>query len=163
MLERFLKLPVGKRRHDIDFRKEISLSVCTLQTVVDGNFFYSQRSGVDNLVPEIDIGRKAEIAHINIGIKVSGQISITEITHGMNRRIIVSYITRQTEHPVKGVRSRKYGSIVMNVSTVNKRPDEISILNIIVVNHRIMVQFVLENGRKSGFLYLTGIIQERIE
>lgn len=87
MLERFSKLPVGKRRHDIDFRKEISLSVCTLQTVVDGNFFYSQRSDVDNLVPEIYIGRKAEIAHINIGIKVSGQISITEITHGMNRRI----------------------------------------------------------------------------
>ena len=114
-------------------------------------------------VSEIDVGRKTEITQVNIGIEVAGQISVAETTHGMNRRIIVSYIARQAEHPVERVRSRQYGSIVMNVSTVNERPDEVSILNIIVVNHRIMLQLVLENGRKSGFLYLTGIIQERIE
>lgn len=163
MLERFSELPVGKRRHDIDFRKEVSFAVSTLQTVVDGSLFYSQGSGVDNLVSEIDVGRKTEITQVNIGIEVAGQISVAETTHGMNRRIIVSYIARQAEHPVERVRSRQYGSIVMNVSTVNERPDEVSVLNIIIVNHRIMLQLVLENGRKSGFLYLTGIIQERIE
>lgn len=163
MLERFSELPVGKRRHDIDFRKEVSLAVCTLQTVVDGSLFYSQGSGVDNLVSEIDVGRKTEITQIDIGIEVAGQISVAETTHGVNRCIIASYITRQAEHPVERMRSRQYGSIVMNVSTVYKRPDEVSVLNIIVVNHRIMLQLVLENGRKSGFLYLTGIIQERIE
>lgn len=162
-MERFSELPVGKRRHDIDFRKKVSLAVSTLQTVVDRSFFYSQGSGVDNLVSEIDVRRKTEITHIDIGIEVAGQISVAETTHGINRRIIVSYIARQAEHPVERVRSRQYGSIVMNVSTVNERPDEVSILNIIIVNHRIMLQFVLENGRKSGFLYLTGIIQERIE
>ena len=72
MVERFSKLPVGKRRHDIDFRKKVSLAVSTLQTVVDGSLFYSQGSGVDNLVSEIDVRRKTEITY-NPQIQISAE------------------------------------------------------------------------------------------
>ena len=75
------------------------------KNLLSRSLFYSQGSGVDNLVSEIDVRRKTEITHIDIGIEVADQISVAETTHGMNRRIIVSYIARQAEHPVERVRS----------------------------------------------------------
>lgn len=159
MLERLSELPVGEGRYEIDLRKEIPLAVRTFQSVIDGSLFYTQRSSIDDFIPEIDIRRKTEIPQIDIGIEVARQVTATEIAHGVNGRIVVSYIARQTERPVERVRGRQYRPIVVDVPTVGERLDEIGILCIIVVDHRIMLQPVLEDGRKPRFLYLAGIIQ----
>lgn len=127
MLERLSELPVGEGRYEIDFRKEIPFVVRTFQSVIDGNPFYTQRSSIDDFVSEIDIGRKAEIPQIDIGIEVAHQVTVAEIAHGVNVRIVVSYITRQTERPVERVRGRQYGPIVVDVPAVCERLDEIGI------------------------------------
>lgn len=159
MLERLSELPVGEGRYEIDFCKKIPFAVRTFQSVVDGSLFYTQRSSIDDFVSEIDIGRKTEIPQIDIGIEVARQVTAAEIAHGVDRRIVVSYIARQTERPVERVRGRQYRPIVVDVPAVGERLDEIGILCIIVVDHRIMLQLVLKDGRKPRFLYLSGIIQ----
>lgn len=157
MLERLSELPVGEGRYEIDLRKKIPLAVRTFQSVIDGSLFYTQRSSIDDFVSEIDIGRKAEIPQIDIGIEIARQVTAAEFAHGVDRRIVVFYIARQTKRPVERVRGRQYRPIVVDVPAVGERLDEIGILCIIVVDHRIMLQLVLEDGRKPRFLYLAGM------
>lgn len=87
MLEHLSELPVGEGRYKIDFRKEIPLAIRTFQSVVDGSLFYTQRSSIDDFVSEIDIGRKAEIPQIDIGIEIARQVTAAEFAHGVDRRM----------------------------------------------------------------------------
>ena len=81
MLERLSELPGGERRHKINLRKEIPLAVRTFQSVIDRSLFYTQRSSIDDFIPEIDIGRKTEIPQIDIGIEVARQVTAAERTY----------------------------------------------------------------------------------